>query len=131
MSYNYEISNNVQKKKSDNSKYTYRNNEIDSQTYIFELALKDKFNETRVIRRIKKCNQGNLISTEDNIQYNMIEKYKLTVIDANNPENTIIIKESIDQSLSTTTFLNNDIYLEISQNHEKQMDFNYHINIAQ
>ena len=45
MSYNYEINHNVQKKKSDNSKYTYRNNEIDSQTYIFELALKDKFNE--------------------------------------------------------------------------------------
>ena len=54
MSYNYEINYNVQKKKSDNSKYTYRNNEIDSQTYIFELALRDKFNETRVIRRIKK-----------------------------------------------------------------------------
>ena len=61
----------------------------------------------------------------------MIEKYKLTVIDANNPENTFIIKESIDPSLSTNTFLNNDIYLEITQNHEKQMDFNYHINIAQ
>lgn len=131
MSYNYEINYNVQKKKSDNSKYTYKNNEIDSQTYIFELALKDKFNEIRIIRRIKKCNQGNLISSEDNIQYNMIEKYKLTVIDANNPEKTFVIKESIDHTLSTTTFLNNEIYLEIAQNSEKQMDFNYHINITQ
>ena len=108
MSYNYEINYNVQKKKSDNSKYIYRNNEIDSQTYIFELALKDKFNTIRVIRRIKKCNQGNLISSEDNI-----------------------IKESIDHSLTTNTFLNKEIYLEISQNLEKQMDFNYHINIIQ
>jgi len=131
MSYNYEINYNVQKKKSDNSKYIYRNNEIDSQTYIFELALKDKFNTIRVIRRIKKCNQGNLISPEDNIQYNMIEKYKLTVIDANDPEKTFIIKESIDHSLTTNTFLNKEIYLEISQNLEKQMDFNYHINIIQ
>lgn len=131
MSYNYEINYNVQKKKSDNSKYTYKNNEIDSQTYIFELALKDKFNKINVIRRIKKCNQGNLISAEDNIQYNMIEKYKLTVIDANDPEKTFIIKESIDHSLTTNTFLNKEIYLEISQNSEKQMDFNYHININQ
>ena len=131
MSYNYEINYNVQKRKTDNSKYTYKNNEIDAQTYIFELALKDKFNEIQIIRRIKKCNQGNLISNDDNIQYNMIEKYKLTVIDANNPENTFIIKESLDNSLTTNTFLNNDIYLEISQNSEKLMDFNYHININQ
>ena len=61
----------------------------------------------------------------------MIEKYKLTVIDANNPEKTFIIKESIDPSLTTTTFLNKEIYLEITQNSEKQMDFNYHININQ
>jgi hypothetical protein len=131
MSYNYEINYNVQKRKTDNSKYTYKNNEIDAQTYIFELALKDKFNEIQIIRRIKKCNQGNLISNDDNIHYNMIEKYKLTVIDANNPENTFIIKESLDNSLTTNTFLNNDIYLEISQNSEKLMDFNYHININQ
>ena len=131
MSYNYEINYNVQKRKTDNSKYTYKNNEIDSQTYIFELALKDKFNEIHIIRRIKKCNQGNLISPDDNIQYNMIDKYKLTVIDANNPENTFIIKESIDNSLTTNTFLNNDVYLEITQNSEKLMDFNYHININQ
>ena len=131
MSYNYEINYNFKKKKTDNSKYIYKNNEIDSQTYIFELALKDKFNETHIIRRIKKCNQGNLISQDDNIQYNIIEKYKLTVIDANNPEKTFIVKELIDKSLTTNTFLNNDIYLEISQNAQKLMDFNYHININQ
>ena len=130
MSYNYEINYNVQKKKSDNSKYIYKNNEIDSQTYIFELALKDKFNNISIFRRIKKCNQGNLISSEDNVQFNIIEKYKLTVIDANNPENTFIIRESLDHSLTTNTFLNNQIYLEITPNSENQMDFNYHINIS-
>jgi len=55
MSYNYEINYNVQKKKSDNSKYTYKNNEIDSQTYIFELALKDKFNKINVINELKNA----------------------------------------------------------------------------
>jgi len=131
MSYNYEINCNIQKKKSEQSKYTYKNNEVDSQTYIFELILKNKFNKVNVIRRIKKCNQGNLISSDDNIQYNMIEKYKLTVLDANYPDKPIIIKESVNHSLTTTTFINNEIYLEINQNINNLMDINYHINLNQ
>ncbi len=131
MSYNYEINYNIQKKKNDQSKYTYKNNEIDSQTYIFELILKDKFNQVHVIRRIKKCNQGNLVSSDDNIQYNIIEKYKLTVLDANYPEKPIIIKDTINHTISTNTFINNDIYLEINQNINNLMDINYHINLNQ
>jgi hypothetical protein len=131
MSYNYEINYNIQKKKSEQSKYTYKNNEVDSQTYIFELILKDKFNQLKVIRRIKKCNQGNLVSDEDAINYNMIEKYKLTVIDVNYPEKPIIIKETLNNSLTTNTFLNNEIYLEINQISNNYLDFNYHINLNQ
>jgi hypothetical protein len=131
MSYNYEINYNIQKKKSEQSKYTYKNNEVDSQTYIFELIFKDKFNQLKVIRRIKKCNQGNLVSDEDAINYNMIEKYKLTVIDVNYPEKPIIIKETLNNSLTTNTFLNNEIYLEINQISNNYLDFNYHINLNQ
>jgi len=131
MSYNYEINYNIQKKKSEQSKYTYKNNEVDSQTYIFELILKDKFNQLKVIRRIKKCNQGNLVSDEDAINYNMIEKYKLTVINVNYPEKPIIIKETLNNSLTTNTFLNNEIYLEINQISNNYLDFNYHINLNQ
>jgi hypothetical protein len=131
MSYNYEINYSIQKKKQENTKYIYKNNEVDSQTYIFELILKDKFNQLKVIRRIKKCNQGNLLSSEDNISYNMIEKYKLTVLDAYYPEKPIIVKESIDHNLTTNVFINNDIYLEISQNSNQLMEFNYHINLNQ
>jgi hypothetical protein len=131
MSYNYEINCNIQKKNLESSKYTYKNNEIDSQTYIFELVLKDKFNKVRIIRRIKKCNQGNLLSSDDNIFYNMIKKYKLTVLDANYPDKSIIIKESVNHNLSSTTFINNDIYLEINQIKNNLMDFNYHINLQQ
>ena len=131
MSYNYEINYNIQKKKSDNSKYIYKNNEIDSQIYIFEIALKDKFNNINIIRRIKKCNQGNLISRDDNIQYSMIEKYKLTVININYPEKPIVIKNLIDHSLTSNTFLNNDLYLEITETSDKLLDFNYHINLKQ
>jgi hypothetical protein len=131
MNYNYEINYNIQKKKSEQSKYTYKNNEVDSQTYIFELILKDKFNQLKVIRRIKKCNQGNLVSDEDAINYNMIEKYKLTVIDVNYPEKPIIVKELFNNSLTTNTFLNNEIYLEINQISNNYLDFNYHINLNQ
>jgi len=131
MSYNYEINYNIQKKKSEQSKYTYKNNEVDSQTYIFELILKDKFNQLKVIRRIKKCNQGNLVSDEDAINYKMIEKYKLTVINVNYPEKPIIIKETLNNSLTTNTFLNNEIYLEINQISNNYLDFNYHINLNQ
>lgn len=131
MSYNYEINYNIQKKKNEQSKYTYKNNEVDSQTYIFELILKDKFNNLKVIRRIKKCNQGNLVSTDDNISYNMIEKYKLTVLDVNYPDRPIVIKESVDQTLTTNTYLTNDIYLEINQTSNNLLEFNYHINLNQ
>ena len=129
MSYNYEINYNIHKKKNEQTKYTYKNNEIDSQTYIFELILKDKFNNTKIIRRIKKCNQGKLISSDDNITYNMIEKYKLTVLDVNYPDKPIIVKENMDHSLSTNTYLTNDIYLEINQSTNNILEFNYHINL--
>jgi len=127
MSYNYEINYNIQKKRNEQTKYTYRNCEIDSQTYVFELILKDKLNNLKVIRRIKKCNQGNLLSSDDNVSYIMIDKFKLTVIDANKPEKPIIVKESVNHSLSTTTYNNNEIYLEINQMSNDLMDFNYYI----
>jgi hypothetical protein len=129
MSYNYEINYSIQKKKSELSKYTYKNNEVDSQIYIFELILKDKLNQLKVIRRIKKCNQGNLVSDDDAIDYNSIKKFKLTVININNPEKPIIVKELLNNSLTTNTFINNDIYIEINQVTNNYLDFNYHINL--
>jgi len=131
MSYNYEINYNIHKKKNEISKYTYKNNEVDSQTYIFELILKDKFNNIKVVRRIKKCNQGNLVSTDDNISYNMIEKYKLTVLDVTHPDKPIVVKESVNRSLTTNSYLTTDIYLEINQTSNNLLEFNYHINLNQ
>ena len=115
MSYNYEINLNNNKKKSEQSKYTYKTNESDSTTLIFELVLKDKNNENIIIRRIKKSNQGVLITPEDNIKYNMMERYRLTIIDVNFPDNVICVKDNINHMLSTNTFMNNMIYLEISE----------------
>jgi len=131
MNYNYKVNNNVQKIENKDSKYTYCNNQLKPQIFIFELILKDKFNNIKIIRRIKKSNQGNLISPNDNISYNIIDKYKLTAIDANYPDRTIIVKESVNSNLTSNTYLNDDIYLEINQNSNRLMDFNYFINLNQ
>jgi hypothetical protein len=129
MSYNYEINNNIHKKNNEISKYIYKNNEDDSQTYVFELIFKDKFKNIKVIRRIKKSNRGNLVSNDDNISYNIIEKYKLTVLDINYPEKPIIVKEYINCSLSTNSYLTNNIYLEVNQTYNNMLEFNYHIDL--
>ena len=121
MSTNYDIS----KKKSEHSRYIYKDNELDSQTFIFELILVNKNENQQIIRKIKKSNQDSLITSEDNIDYNSVQKYKLTVIDISNPNEPIVVKEMIDHSLSTNTFLNNVIYLEITYDNNKNMIISY------
>lgn len=127
MSYNYEINITNSKKKSEQSKYNYKTNETDSQTFIFELILTDKSNNNIIIRKIKKSSHGSLISNEESIIYNNITKYTLTVIDLNNPEYPIIIKDRFDTMLSTNTFLNDMIYLEIIQGMNNYTEINYNI----
>ena len=117
MSYNYEK----------NSKCIYTSNQNDSQTFIFELLLKDHSNNIHVIRRIKKSNSGNLISPDDNIKYNNIKKYKLSVFDINKPNDSIKIKENINHRMLSTTFINEKIYIEINQLNNELMNFNYHL----
>lgn len=126
MSYNYEITYDNNKKKSEQSKYVYKNNELDSQTFIFELILKNKMNQNQTIRKIMKSNQGCLISYEDDIKYDIMQRYKLTVIDVNNMNEIIIIKDIIDHSLSTNTFMDEKIYLEITHTN-MLLNINYNI----
>ena len=63
--------------------------------------------------------------------YSQPQADKLTVIDVNNPEKPIIIKEELNHSLTTNTFINNEIYLEVNQGVNNYLDFNYHINLNQ
>jgi len=126
MSYNYEINYSLEKKKNDNSKFIYKNNECDM-LFIFELILTNNSNESTIIRKIKKNNHGNLLSSQDNILYNLINKYKLTVININNPDNPIIIKNNLNHNLSSNVFLNDKIYLEIIYNSNNLMEINFQI----
>jgi hypothetical protein len=122
MSYNYEIT-----RKNENSRYTYKTNELNSQTFIFELILKNKSRGDQVVRKIMKTDVGSLINFEDNINYRDFDKYRLTVIDVNAPDQYIIVKEHIDHKLTTNTFINDMIYLEIFEDSNNNMVLNYQI----
>ena len=123
---NLNISNNVLQT-SNFSKYIYNYNEVNLQTYIFELVLKDTSNNSKIIRKVQSGKQGNLISLHDNILYNNIKKYKITILDCNNPEKNIVIKNCINHNLNSNIYFNNNIYIEINQR-QKYMDINYNIN---
>lgn len=127
MSYSYEIGYRSQDKSYNLSKHVCSSHEIISHTFIFEIILKDNANNFRAIRKIKKTNQGSLLSSDDNIVYSNIERYKLTVLDADNPDKSVVIKRHINHSLPSNTFQNNNIYIEILQASDNSMGMNYYI----
>ncbi len=122
-----EVNYSIQKKKSENSKYTYKNNEQGSQIFIFELVLKDKSGELNTIRKIKKGNQGNLISSLESIQYDLIDKVKVSVLNTNDINNEIKARLTIDHTTTYTTLMSNEIYLEFNKNSYGYLECNYNI----
>ena len=110
------------------NKNMYNIDNIDTNKYIFELVLKDTNDNNIIIRKIKKTNKGNIISQNDKILFNSIYKYKLTIINLNNIDKSIIIKNDINKNKPKIIFNNNDIYLEINQTPSKLIEFRYVIN---
>jgi len=119
MNYNNEINYNI-------SKYNYTKTETDQQLYIFELILKTISNEDKIVRCIKTHNQG-IIDMDENILFDTVNKFKLTVLNINSINNPIIIKKLIDHSINSNTFLTNHIYLEINKTNNNLIEFNYNI----
>lgn len=99
-----EVNYSIQKKKTENSKYTYKNNEQSNQNFIFEIILKDKSGELTTIRKIKKGTQGNLISSIESIIYETVDKVKISILNTNDINNEIIIKLSIDHNTTLYYF---------------------------
>jgi hypothetical protein len=112
-------------KKYNHARYLYSRDESDNCMYVFEILLKNKFNETQVIRKIKQNYQGSLLTNDDNILYTMINVIKVTIIDVNNNNIPIIVKGIIDHKQSITTILNNTIYLEFRQNSNNFIESHY------
>jgi hypothetical protein len=118
MSYNNEIIYNYTKK------YNYAKNETDQQVFIFELILTTITNEELTFRSIKKNNQGSI--DIDDIQFDTINKFNLTVLNINSFNKPIILKKIIDHNLNSNTYMTNKIYLEINKIN-KLIEFNYNI----
>jgi hypothetical protein len=115
VSYTYEVKNLQTKSNNNDSKYTYKTNEVDTQLYIFEVLLKDSTGKVHSIRKIKKSNQGTLIDIDDTLQYELMQKVKITVINVNKAQEPIILRGNIDHKTTYTTLLNKDFYLEMTQ----------------
>ena len=114
----------IQKK---NSKCFYKNNEQGSQIFIFEVVLKENDLLFNTIRKIKKGNQGNLISSSDSILYQIIDSVKVSILDTNNINNIINAEIFIDHSTTYTTYISNQIYLEFNKNSNNFLECNYNI----
>ena len=121
-----EVNYTIQRKKSENSKYTYKNNEQGSPIFIFELIFNNNHGINTTVRKIKRGNQGNVISMNDNILYDNIDRIKISILDGTNINNQIQAKIIIDHSTTYTTHITNDIYLEFNKNNN-YLECNYNI----
>ena len=87
-----EVNYTIQKKKTENSKYIYKMNEQGSQLFVFELIFRNNDGINNTIRKIKRGNQGKVISSTDNILYNNVDQVKISILDSNNINNQIQAK---------------------------------------
>lgn len=123
----YEINYSIQKKKTENTKYSLKHNEQDSQLFIFEIILKTFDGNNIILRKIKKNTQGKLLTSEESIKYANIDKVQVSVLNSNNLKNEIISKITINHSTSCTTYYTQQIYLEFTSNVSKFLECNYSI----
>ena len=89
--------------------------------------LKDNNNELNTIRKIKKYNQGNLISSSDSILYQKIDQVTVSILNANNINELINAKIIINHSATYTTYTSPDIYLEFNKNSKGLLECIYNI----
>jgi hypothetical protein len=96
-----------------NSKYIYRNNESEHEIIIFEIKIIQFNKNNNKLRLITKSRNGELISYNNKIKYNNINKIIINAININN--NKIInINCFIDQynnkSIFSNDYINTKIY---------------------
>jgi hypothetical protein len=123
----YEINYSIQKKKLENTKYSLKNNEQDTQLFIFEIILKTFDGNNIIIRKIKKNNQGKLFTSEESIKYANIDKIKVSILNSNNLKNELIAKITLNQNTSCTTHYTSELYLEFNNNVSHYLECNYSI----
>lgn len=122
-----EVNYTIQKKKTENSKYIYKMNEQGSQLFVFELIFRNNDGINNTIRKIKRGNQGKVISSTDNILYNNVDQVKISILDSNNINNQIQAKILIDHTTTYTTHITHEIYLEFNKDNNNYLECNYNI----
>jgi 5'-3' exonuclease len=123
----YEINYSIQKKKTENTKYSLKHNEQDSQLFIFEIIMKTLDGNNIILRKIKKNNQGKLFTSEESIKYANIDKIQVSVLNSNNLKNEIVSNVVINHNTSCTIYYTQQIYLEFTSNVSKFLECNYSI----
>ena len=123
----YEINYSIQKKKIENTKYSLKHNEQDSQLFIFEIIMKTLDGNNIILRKIKKNTQGKLFTSEESIKYANIDKIQVSVLNSNNLKNEIVSNVVINHNTSCTTYYTQQIYLEFTSNVSKFLECNYSI----
>jgi hypothetical protein len=98
------------------SKYIYNINESESHIYIFELILYKNEKKIKTIRKIITDKKGPIVTLDDTIMYNNINKIILNVLDINNPSHELSIDINIDHEKQYSSFINSSIYVEIFSN---------------
>lgn len=108
------------------SKYNYRINENESEMFIFEVVLKKFSHKNQKIRIIKDCRIGQLLTIDNDIDYDDIKKINITAIDINNPSKEIKVECILNQTNKHTLFFNNNLFIEF---YEKNgfLESNYNI----
>ena len=123
----YEINYSIQKKKTENTKYSLKHNEQDSQLFIFEIIMKTFDGNNIILRKIKKNTQGKLFTSEESIKYANIDKIQVSILNSNNLKNEIVSNVIINHNTSCTTYYTQQIYLEFTSNVSKFLECNYSI----
>jgi hypothetical protein len=108
------------------SKYNYRINENETEMFIFEVVLKKFTHKNQKLRIIKDCRIGQLLTIDNNINYNDIKKIMITAIDINNPHKEIMVECLLNQTNKHTLFFNNDLFIEFYEK-DGLLESNYNI----
>jgi len=112
---------------SSNNKYSYTSVENSEKLYLFEIIITNTNNTNLIIRKIKNSIIDKIISLEDQIYYDNINKIKINIIDINNPKKNAEIKIKLNNKIKSNSISSKKINLEISRITLGYTEINYQI----
>ena len=97
--------------------YSFSDSGKPKKRYLFELDVTFKNRQTKKFSKLEKKQYCTIIDIEDNIEFNDIEKFKITYAEIPfNDENNITVEGKIRHEYSCFELRSNNFYIEFSQN---------------